>query len=470
MRMTPHGIVAAWSRRARSSRRSSRSARELAAALPRASRHPLKALDDKAMDLASQDAELRPRCSASSTSSPPAARSTTSRATSPASSTRSTSRRRRSARRCGWATAAPGARRSAPPPRPASATWRTASSSARRRATRSACCATCGSDGVATSVDLLGEATVTARRGRPLRRSAAPTRSTTLAASTRRWPARPLLERDSRRPAPAREPVGQGLRAHAAAAPRRARARQARRRPAPARAAAPRARAAARTCTSTWSRSTRARRSSSSSSSCSPSTSSATARRPGVVLQAYLRDSPEHARPSSPGRARRRARAHAARRPAGQGRLLGPRGRRGAPARLERAGVRGQGRLRPQLRGAHARGCSTRAPGCVRVAIASHNLRSVAHAIADNRAARRRRRRPRAPGPARPRRRPAGRRSPPQGLRVRAYCPVGDLVAGMAYLVRRLLENTTNDSFLHEQARGRAARGAAGRAVSRRCA
>ncbi len=40
------------------------------------------------------------------------------------------------------------------------------------------------------------------------------------------------------------------------------------------------------------------------------------------------------------------------------------------------------------------------------------------------------------------------------GLRVRAYCPVGDLVAGMAYLVRRLLENTSNESFLQEQARG----------------
>ena len=43
-----------------------------------------------------------------------------------------------------------------------------------------------------------------------------------------------------------------------------------------------------------------------------------------------------------------------------------------------------------------------------------------------------------------------------QVLRVRAYCPVGDLVAGMAYLVRRLLENTSNDSFLQEQARGAA--------------
>jgi proline dehydrogenase len=41
------------------------------------------------------------------------------------------------------------------------------------------------------------------------------------------------------------------------------------------------------------------------------------------------------------------------------------------------------------------------------------------------------------------------------GHRVRTYCPVGDLVAGMAYLVRRLLENTSNESFLHEQASGR---------------
>ena len=40
------------------------------------------------------------------------------------------------------------------------------------------------------------------------------------------------------------------------------------------------------------------------------------------------------------------------------------------------------------------------------------------------------------------------------GLRVRMYCPVGDLVAGMSYLVRRLLENTSNDSFLLSRARG----------------
>ncbi len=41
------------------------------------------------------------------------------------------------------------------------------------------------------------------------------------------------------------------------------------------------------------------------------------------------------------------------------------------------------------------------------------------------------------------------------GHPVRTYCPVGDLVAGMAYLVRRLLENTANDSFLSDVASGR---------------
>lgn len=34
------------------------------------------------------------------------------------------------------------------------------------------------------------------------------------------------------------------------------------------------------------------------------------------------------------------------------------------------------------------------------------------------------------------------------GCRVRAYCPVGNLLPGMAYLVRRLLENTSNEGFL----------------------
>ncbi len=37
------------------------------------------------------------------------------------------------------------------------------------------------------------------------------------------------------------------------------------------------------------------------------------------------------------------------------------------------------------------------------------------------------------------------------GLRLRVYCPVGELVPGMAYLVRRLLENTANESFVRRR-------------------
>src|SRR5258706_7351113 len=32
--------------------------------------------------------------------------------------------------------------------------------------------------------------------------------------------------------------------------------------------------------------------------------------------------------------------------------------------------------------------------------------------------------------------------------RLREYCPVGELLPGMAYLVRRLLETTSNEGFL----------------------
>jgi proline dehydrogenase len=89
----------------------------------------------------------------------------------------------------------------------------------------------------------------------------------------------------------------------------------------------------------------------------------------------------------------------------------------------------------------------------IRVAVASHNLRSVSHAIAYNRLtggedADLELQVLRGLGD------PLQDALASQGLRVRAYCPVGDLVAGMAYLVRRLLENTSNESFLHEQSRG----------------
>ena len=35
-----------------------------------------------------------------------------------------------------------------------------------------------------------------------------------------------------------------------------------------------------------------------------------------------------------------------------------------------------------------------------------------------------------------------------KGWRVRQYCPIGTPIPGMAYLVRRLLENTANESFI----------------------
>ena len=104
-------------------------------------------------------------------------------------------------------------------------------------------------------------------------------------------------------------------------------------------------------------------------------------------------------------------------------------------------------RFTRRLLDAHAAG----AP--VRVALASHNLRSIAHGLAysdhlglpeaalelqvlrglgeDTAAAVR-----------------------GSGRRARVYSPVGDLVAGMAYLVRRLLENSSNDSFLAVYASG----------------
>jgi RHH-type proline utilization regulon transcriptional repressor/proline dehydrogenase/delta 1-pyrroline-5-carboxylate dehydrogenase len=85
----------------------------------------------------------------------------------------------------------------------------------------------------------------------------------------------------------------------------------------------------------------------------------------------------------------------------------------------------------------------------VRPAIASHNVRSIAHALAhaDD---------PRdiefqvLRGLGDDLQQALAR----MDLRVRTYCPVGDLVAGMSYLVRRLLENTSNDSFLLSRSRG----------------
>lgn len=42
-----------------------------------------------------------------------------------------------------------------------------------------------------------------------------------------------------------------------------------------------------------------------------------------------------------------------------------------------------------------------------------------------------------------------------RGYRVRVYCPYGELLPGMAYLIRRLLENTANSSFLRQSSENR---------------
>ena len=85
--------------------------------------------------------------------------------------------------------------------------------------------------------------------------------------------------------------------------------------------------------------------------------------------------------------------------------------------------------------------------GGVKLAIGSHNVRSIAHALAllERRGL---------PPSAIEFQKLYGMADPlraalmEQGLRVREYVPVGDMLPGMAYLVRRLLENTSNQSWL----------------------
>ncbi len=88
--------------------------------------------------------------------------------------------------------------------------------------------------------------------------------------------------------------------------------------------------------------------------------------------------------------------------------------------------------------------------GDVRAAFASHNLRSLAYAIEYARESG-------IPddgyeiqmlhGMAEPLHHAIRR----LGFRLRVYAPVGELVPGMAYLVRRLLENTSNESFVRHR-------------------
>jgi RHH-type proline utilization regulon transcriptional repressor/proline dehydrogenase/delta 1-pyrroline-5-carboxylate dehydrogenase len=45
---------------------------------------------------------------------------------------------------------------------------------------------------------------------------------------------------------------------------------------------------------------------------------------------------------------------------------------------------------------------------------------------------------------------PVGNALRKAGMQVRVYCPVGEMLQGMSYLVRRILENTANESFLRQ--------------------
>lgn len=85
----------------------------------------------------------------------------------------------------------------------------------------------------------------------------------------------------------------------------------------------------------------------------------------------------------------------------------------------------------------------------VRPAIATHNIRSIANAIAVAKALD-------LPQDAVEFQMLHGMAEPVRdavagmGYRVRVYSPVGELIPGMAYLIRRLLENTSNESFLRK--------------------
>ncbi|PYM07407.1 MAG: L-glutamate gamma-semialdehyde dehydrogenase [Candidatus Rokuibacteriota bacterium] len=89
----------------------------------------------------------------------------------------------------------------------------------------------------------------------------------------------------------------------------------------------------------------------------------------------------------------------------------------------------------------------------VDLAVGSHNMRSIAHAIA----VREELGLPQAQlefqtlyGMAAP----LARALTDRGERARIYMPFGELIPGMAYLVRRLLENTSNESFLRQSLSG----------------
>jgi proline dehydrogenase len=422
--------------------------KELADALPSPARHPVRALDEKAMELSTQDAELRAALFRL-VDVTPATRSLdelASHLTGYLEEVRERPPPLRAAMRMGntragrtalGAAAAAGVRHMAhrfivaPSPKAAigelRALWR---------------------DGIATTVDLLGEATVT---GEEADRYAARCHEAVelLAEAAERWPERPLLEADSAGPIPR---ANLSVKVTALTPLMRPDAPElgrddAARRLLPLLRAARDAGAhlhvdmesldALETTTELFFELL-----AEDELRAGPSA--------GIVLQAYLRDSPAQLE---------RMLAFAREVPRAQPLVV--RLVKGAYWDHEIVEARQHG-WRPPVFEVKAE-CDrnfealTRrlldARPLVRVAIGSHNLRSISHAIAYSRAN---------GGDDRDLElqvlRGLGddlaRALAARGFSVRAYCPVGELVAGMAYLVRRLLENTSNESFLHEQARG----------------
>jgi RHH-type proline utilization regulon transcriptional repressor/proline dehydrogenase/delta 1-pyrroline-5-carboxylate dehydrogenase len=302
--------------------------------------------------------------------------------------------------------------------------------------------------GVASSVDLLGEATVTsAEADRYARRCTGALEE--LAQATRRWPSRPMLERDSMGPLPR---ANVSVKVSALTPMLRPDAPDIGRRDAAERLRPLLVRASdlgAHIHIDMESLDSREavlelvlELLSEEQFASGPSA--------GVVLQAYLRDSPEQLDQILEWA------AASTRTPPLQVRLV-----KGAYWDHELVEARQHGWPAPvfEVKAECDRNFEQltrrllRARPAVRVAVASHNLRSVSHAIAVNRLA---------GGEDRDLELQVLRGLGDElqdalaalGHRVRTYCPVGDLVAGMAYLVRRLLENTSNESFLSEQARG----------------
>ena len=421
---------------------------DLAAAFPSTTRHPVRALDSRAMELASSDAELRaalfrfvdvvPACR----SLDDLARHLTSfleevpEASAPVSAAMKLGNTKAGRTALGVA-AAGGVRHMAhrfivgEDPRAALSVLRGL-----------------WDHGVASSVDLLGEATVTAAEAdRYAERCLGALEE--LATAARRWPSRPILENDSVGPLPR---ANVSVKVSALTPMLRPDAPEIGRRDAAARLRPLLARArdlGAHIHIDMESLDSREAVLELVLEILSEE-EFATGPSAGVVLQAYLRDSPEQldrllewAAPSE-------------RTPPLQVRLV-----KGAYWDHELVEARQHGWPAPvfEVKADCDRNFEAltrrllEARPWVRVAVASHNLRSVSHAIAFNRLA---------GGEDRDLELQVLRglgdelqaALATRGHRVRTYCPVGDLVAGMAYLVRRLLENTSNESFLYEQARG----------------